>query len=318
MQRNFEFLRLRFPQKKRLRFFSFFFAISFLFWIITKLSNTYSSSIEFAVNFVDIPNLVILDQHHKTKVKADITASGFELLIYQFFNNKINVSIENANFKGDLAKVDLMVQKFNLQQQLYQNAKLNLITPTQLSFSFNELKRKKIPVIPPVNVKFKPGYDRSTDWVIEPDSIWVYGVSQKVDTLKGLFIESLSNDYIENDINENVKLLPINQIKYETEKVLLKTVVKRFTEKSFETLINIKNLPDSLAIKLFPQSLKVTFLVLIDKAEGISAGDFKFVCDFNKAQTTKKNTLDVFLDIQPEGVSNVRWKPKKVDYLIRK
>ena len=318
MQRNFEFLRLRFPQKKRLRFFSFFFAISFLFWIITKLSNTYSSSIEFAVNFVDIPNLVILDQHHKTKVKADITASGFELLIYQFFNNKINVSIENANFKGDLAKVDLMVQKFNLQQQLYQNATLNLITPTQLSFSFNELKRKKIPVIPPANVKFKPGYDRSTDWVIEPDSIWVYGVSQKVDTLKGLFIESLSNDYIENDINENVKLLPINQIKYETEKVLLKTVVKRFTEKSFETLINIKNLPDSLAIKLFPQSLKVTFLVLIDKAEGISAGDFKFVCDFNKAQTTKKNTLDVFLDIQPEGVSNVRWKPKKVDYLIRK
>jgi len=318
MQRNFEFLRLRFPQKKRLRFFSFFFAISFLFWIITKLSNTYSSSIEFAVNFVDIPNLVVLDQHHKTKVKADITASGFELLIYQFFNNKINVSIQKANFKGDLANVDLMDQKFNLQQQLYQNATLNLITPTQLSFSFNELKRKKIPVIPPANVKFKPGYDRSTDWVIEPDSIWVYGVSQKVDTLKGLFIESLSNDYIENDINENVKLLPVNQIKYETEKVLLKTVVKRFTEKSFETLINIKNLPDSLAIKLFPQSLKVTFLVLIDKAEGISAGDFKFVCDFNKAQTTKKNTLDVFLDIQPEGVSNVRWKPKKVDYLIRK
>lgn len=318
MQRNFEFLRLRFPQKKRLRFFSFFFAISFLFWIITKLSNTYSSSIEFAVNFVDIPNLVVLDQHHKTKVKADITASGFELLIYQFFNNKINVSIQNANFKGDIAKVDLMVQKFNLQQQLYQNATLNLITPTQLSFSFNELKRKKIPVIPPANVKFKPGYDRSTDWVIEPDSIWVYGVSQKVDTLRGLFIESLSNNYIENDINENVKLLPINQIKYETEKVLLKTEVKRFTEKSFETLINIKNLPDSLAIKLFPQSLKVTFLVLIDKAEGISAGDFKFVCDFNEAQTSKKNTLDVFLDIVPKGVSNVRWKPKKVDYLIRK
>ena len=127
MQRNFEFLRLRFPQKRDYDSFRFF-AISFLFWIITKLSNTYSSSIEFAVNFVDIPNLVILDQHHKTKVKADITASGFELLIYQFFNNKINVSIEKCNFKGDLAKVDLMVQKFNLQQQLYQNATLNLIT----------------------------------------------------------------------------------------------------------------------------------------------------------------------------------------------
>ena len=95
-------------------------------------------------------------------------------------------------------------------------------------------------------------------------------------------------------------------------------MVKRFTEKSLEVLINIKNLPDSLAIKLFPQSLEVTFLILIDKAEGITASDFNFICDFNKVQKTKKNTLDVLLDIKPKGVSNVRWKPKKVDYLIRK
>lgn len=160
MQRNFEYLRLRFPQKKRLRFFSFFFALSFLFWIITKLSNTYNSSVEFAVNFVDIPELIVLDQHFETKIKADITASGFELLIYHFFKNKINVSIQNADYSSDLAKVDLMGQKFNLQQQLYQNATLNLISPPHLTFSFGELKRKKIPVIPPEKVNFKPGYDR--------------------------------------------------------------------------------------------------------------------------------------------------------------
>ena len=121
MHRNFEYLRLRFLQKKRLRFFSFFFALSFLFWIITKLSNTYNSSVEFAVNFVDIPELIVLDQHYDTKIKADITASGFELLIYHYFNNIINVSIQNAEYSGDLAKVDLMGQKFSLQQQFYQN-----------------------------------------------------------------------------------------------------------------------------------------------------------------------------------------------------
>ena len=318
MQRNFEYLRLRFPQKKRLRFFSFFFALSFLFWIITKLSNTYNSSVEFAVNFVDIPELIVLDQHFETKIKADITASGFELLIYHFFKNKFNVSIQNADYSSDLAKVDLMGQKFNLQQQLYQNATLNLISPLHLTFSFGELKRKKIPVIPPEKVNFKPGYDRTGDWVIDPDSVWVYGASQKVDTLRGLFIEPLSDQYIDDDIEQDLKLLPVDQIRYETEKVLIKTAVKRFTEKSIEALISIKNLPDSLAIKLFPQSLKVTFLVLIDKAEGITAGDFKFICDFEQAQITKKNTLDVLLEMEPKGVINVRWKPKKVDYLIRK
>ena len=318
MHRNFEYLRLRFLQKKRLRFFSFFFALSFLFWIITKLSNTYNSSVEFAVNFVDIPELIVLDQHYDTKIKADITASGFELLIYHYFNNIINVSIQNADYSGDLAKVDLMGQKFSLQQQFYQNATLNLISPPNLTFSFDELKRKKIPVAPPKKVNFKPGYDRTGDWVIVPDSVWVYGASQKVDTLRRLLIEPLSDEYIDYNINENARVLPLDQIKYETEIVLLKAGVKRFTEKSLEVLINIKNLPDSLAIKLFPQSLNVTFLVLIDKAEGINAADFNFICDFNQVQTNKKNALDVFLEVEPIGVTNVRWKPKKVDYLIRK
>ena len=318
MQRNFEYFRLRFPGKKRLRFFSFFFALSLLFWIITKLSNIYSSSIEFEVNFVNVPGLIVLNQDLEVKVRAEITASGFELLIYRFFKNEIDVSIENADYSNNFAKIDLKGQKFSIQQQLYQNARLNLISPSHLNFSFGKLKRMKIPVIPPDKINFKPGYAQAGEWIIEPDSIWVFGPSQKVNKLKGLNVETLLEENIDDQINRYIKLLPLDHIKYETESILIKTGVKRFTEKSIEAFITIKNLPDSLAIKLFPQSLQVTFLVLIDKAEGITSNDFKFSCDFDQAQSLKKNTLDVLLDREPKGVSNVRWKPKKVDYLIRK
>jgi hypothetical protein len=318
MQRNFEYFRLRFPGKKRLRFFSFFFALSLLFWIITKLSNTYSSSVEFEINFVDIPPLVVLEQDVVSKMKVDITASGFQLLVYHFFKDDINVSIENADYGGNFAEIDLMDQKFSLQKQLYQNAILNRVSPPQLNFSFGKLKRLKIPVIPPDEINFKPGYDQAGEWVIEPDSVWVYGTSKKVNALNGLSIQPLSQETVDNNIEEKVKLLPIDQIRFETESVLIKTSVKRFTEKSIDAFINIKNLPDSLSIKLFPQSLKVTFLVLVDKAESISAADFKFSCDYGQAQSKDENSLEVFMEMKPEGVSKVRWKPKKVDYLIRK
>jgi hypothetical protein len=318
MQRNFEYFRLRFPGKKRLRFFSFFFALSLLFWIITKLSNTYSSSVEFEINFVDIPPLVVLEQDVVSKMKVNITASGFQLLVYHFFKDYINVSIENADYGGNLAEIDLMDQKFSLQKQLYQNAILNRVSPPQLNFSFGKLKRLKIPVIPPDEINFKPGYDQAGEWVIEPDSVWVYGSSKKVNALNGLSIQPLSQETVDNNIEEKVKLLPIDQIRFETESVLIKTSVKRFTEKSIDAFINIKNLPDSLSIKLFPQSLKVTFLVLVDKAESISAADFKFSCDYGQAQSKDENSLEVFMEMKPEGVSKVRWKPKKVDYLIRK
>ena len=131
-------------------------------------------------------------------------------------------------------------------------------------------------------------------------------------------IESFKENDIDGDIEETLKLLPINQIQYETHEVLVKTKVKRFTEKSVEAFINIKNLPDSLAIKLFPQSINITFFGLIEKADVISARDFKFSCDYDQAQINDTNSLDIFLEIKPNYVRNVKWKIKKVDYLIRK
>ena len=318
MQRNFEYFRLKYLEKKRLRFFSFFLALSFLFWIITKLSNTYSSSVQFEVNFVDIPSLIVLDEDSDKKVNADITASGFELIIYHLFKSEINVSIENADYSRDFAEINLMDQKFSLQKQLYQNARINRVSPPLLNFSFGKLNRLKIPVIAPDKINFKPGYDQAGEWIIEPDSVWVYGTYKKTNTLNGLMVEPLSDEMIDNDIQEKIKLLPIDQIRFETKSVLIKTSVKRFTEKSIDAFMNIKNLPDSLSIKLFPQSLKVTFLVLIDKAENITAGDFSFSCDYDQAKATNENSLEVTLDMKPKGVNRVRWKPKKVDYLIRK
>ena len=312
---NFEYL--RFPEKNRLRFFSFFFALSFLFWIITKLSNNFSSSIKFQVNFINIPDSIILDDDLNLKLKAEISASGFELLIYHLFKDEIDVSIANADYTTDIARVDLNGQRYSLQEQLYKNARLSLISPPFLNFSYAKLKRMKIPVIPPDKINFKPGYARADEWLIEPDSVWVYGSSQKVNSLKGLSVEPFLEGHIDYDIDQKVKLLKVDQIKYETESVMIKTRVKRFTEKSIEAYINIKNLPDSLSIKLFPQSLKVTFLVLIDKAGEIKGSDFNFICDFDHSQGFKKNTLSVILEREPMGVINVRWNPKKVDYLIR-
>ncbi len=318
MQWNLEYLRIRFPDKKRLRFFSIFVAVSFLFWIITKLSNSYSSFVEFDVNFVNAPPLIVLDENPNGRLRTDITASGFELLIYHFIKNEINVSIENADYNLGIGKIDIMGQKFGLQQQLYKNVRLNRVSPSHLNFKYEKLKRLKVPILPPNNINFKPGYDQAASWHIQPDSVWIYGPSKEVNKINGLSIESMKENDIDGDIEETLKLLPINEIQFETQEVLVKTKVKRFTEKSIDAFINIKNLPDSLAIKLFPQSINVTFLVLIEKADIISALDFKFSCDYDQAQTNDTNSLDIFLETKPNYVRKVKWKIKKVDYLIRK
>ena len=129
MQWNFEKFRLRFPEKKRIRFFSLFIALSILFWIITKLSNSYSSSVTFEIDFVNVPDLIVLDQNQESIIKADITASGFQLLIYHYFKKQLDVSLVDVDFTENLATIETIDQKFYLQQQLFQSATLNSISP---------------------------------------------------------------------------------------------------------------------------------------------------------------------------------------------
>jgi hypothetical protein len=193
-----------------------------------------------------------------------------------------------------------------------------LISPAQINLSFSELKRKKIAVLSPEEPSYRAGFNRSGDWLIQPDSVWVLGPDDKVDTLRGLMIKRLSKVNIDNDIYENLKLLGVDDIILEQESVLLEAKVNRFTERSIVSFINIKNLPDSLAIKLFPQSLEVSYLVPLDKAVEIQANDFKFYCDFLDTKKNSDNSLEIFLENHPSGVQNIRWKPEKVDYLIRK
>ena len=316
MQFNSEYF--RFFKKKRLRFFSFFFALSFLFWIITKLSNPYRSQVSLEVRFVDIPSTVVLKSDPPIGLTADITASGFQLLIYHFFKSQIDVTLADTDFSKEAVQVNLLNQKFQLEQQLFQSASLNLISPAQINLSFSELKRKKIAVLSPEEPSYRAGFNRSGDWLIQPDSVWVLGPDDKVDTLRGLMIKRLSKVNIDNDIYENLKLLGVDDIILEQESVLLEAKVNRFTERSIVSFINIKNLPDSLAIKLFPQSLEVSYLVPLDKAVEIQATDFKFYCDFLDTKKNSDNSLEIFLENHPSGVQNIRWKPDKVDYLIRK
>ncbi|MBH45662.1 MAG: hypothetical protein CMC93_03495 [Flavobacteriaceae bacterium] len=308
----------KFFKKKRLRFFSFFFALSFLFWIITKLSNPYRSQVSLKVRFVDIPSTVVLNNDPPVGLIADITASGFELLIYNFFKSQIDVSLADTHFLKEAVQVNLLNQKFQLEQQLYQSASLNLISPPQINLSFNKLKRKRIAVLSPEEPSYRAGYNRSGDWLIKPDSLWVIGPDAKVDTLKGLMIERFSKVNIDNDIYENLKLVGVNDIKFEQESVLIEAKVNRFTERSMVSFINIKNLPDSLAMKLFPQSLEVSYLVPLDRAVEIQSTDFKFYCDFIDTKKNSDNSLKIFLENHPSGVQNIRWKPEQVDYLIRK
>ncbi|MBB13169.1 MAG: hypothetical protein CMC78_03260 [Flavobacteriaceae bacterium] len=309
--------RIKFPEKKKFRFFLLFLVLSFTFWIITKLSNIYDSSISFSINLTDVPNYIVPKNTASLELNANIRASGFQLLLYKLVNDEIIISVKDGDFSLDLAHVNLMDQKLSIQQQLFQNTVVKEFNKSTLTFKFDRLIRKKVPIFPIIDINYKLGYERAEDWRIEPDSVWVAGPSNIMDTLNHFPTQTFKKNKVEKPISERIKLSEIPQLKPDLREVEITAAVYKFTEKTLETFINIKNLPDTLTIKLFPKSVETTFLVLLDNIEEIGSSDFLFYCDFNDTFGGKVNSLEIKLDNKPDGVRNVRWNPKSLDYLIR-
>ena len=309
--------RIKFPEKKKFRFFFLFVILSFTFWIITKLSNIYDSSISFNIKLTDVPNYIVPKNTGSLELNADISGSGFQLLLYKFINDEINISVKDGDFSLDLAHVNLMDQKFSIQQQLFQNTVIKQLNQSSLTFKFDRLIRKKVPIIPIVDINYKLGYERAEDWRIKPDSVWVAGPSNIMDTLRNFPTLTFKKNKVDKLITDKLKLSEIKGLKPDLSEVDISAEVYKFTEKTLETFINIKNLPDSLTIKLFPNRVETTFLVLMDNIDEIGSNDFLFYCDFNDIHGGKSNSLKIKLDSKPDGVKNIRWNPKRLDYLIR-
>ncbi|MEE3034849.1 MAG: hypothetical protein VX325_03260 [Bacteroidota bacterium] len=305
------------PRRSQLKFVLLFVFISLFLWTFTKLSNEQTAKVTFPVKFTETPDLIIIEDSAETKISLTLTSSGLDLFLYSF-KKYIKLNLSSASFNKGTGVIDLYKQKFQVQKQLYEGTIINDIDPLLIEFDYSTLGRKKVEVVPDINLSFLSGYDKFNDLKIKPDSIFISGPLSIIDTLKKIPTVSIKYENINKDVNDYVKLFQINPLlKYQTEFVNIDFSVKKFTEKSLIVPINIINLPDSLSIRLFPQVVEVSFSIPLEKAELINSNNFSFTCDYLSSDFGKKDILIIDLVDKPKTANRVKWEPKYVNYLIR-
>jgi hypothetical protein len=111
-------------------------------------------------------------------------------------------------------------------------------------------------------------------------------------------------------------LKKINQVAFSKKKVRLIIPVDKFTELSYLVNINHLNVPDTLILKTFPNSVKITFRVTLSYFYKVSPDIFEPYVDFNEIETSISSKLKVMLNDVPEYIHSVTVYPSSVEYLI--
>lgn len=301
--------------KGRSRFFLIFLFLSFFFWFIAKFSKTYTEVIAFQLYFKNIPIAVIPQISSPLELETTLKATGFQFLYYRFIDKGLQIDLEEASFEEGKLSVQLAAQFKELQEQLLGETQIVNYFPTVIELDYEKQVTKRLPVkAPPLELVL--GYT-SIDINFQPDSIEVLGPEKQLNKLEHVQAVYLSNYKIQNSFSSKVNIAQLGEeFILETNQVHMRVNVDRFSEESFSLPIELKNAPLNQVFKFFPSKLTLTFSAALQDLKNITPNDFSIGVDYNSINIQDNRAiLEVF--VAPEGLKNMRWEPKTVEYLIR-
>lgn len=303
-------------QKQKLRFFLLFLILSFVFWFFTKFSKEYTALMSFQLQFENIPPGVILNTT-TTDIEATLSASGFQFLYYYYWDNLLKIDLSSIAFEGGTASVALNAQFQSMQNQLLGNSQLLNLFPANLDIKYTAQTLKRVPVRIPYRFSMALGYGVSR-LEISPDSIDIIGPPKQLKDVNHVEVVPFLMKEISTSFRKELKLKQPSAkgVKMLPSAVEVALEVDQFSERSFKLPIEINNLPDSLAIKLFPREAGLTFSASLSRLKEIKKEDFILAISYEEISLNR--TATVYLKQSPSGVKNVRIDPKTVEYLVRK
>ena len=306
-------------ERGKSRSFLIFLALSFFFWMITKFSNQYTEILEVEVRFDTFPMGVVPVSDTSSEVQITLTATGFQLLFYKLFDTSIVLDSEKGVFDGGKASVSLQMSFQEIQDQFFGSPELKAIFPSTVHFEYSKLGSKRLPVVLQSDLKIAAGYGIAESIQFDPDSISAMGPENVLDTLKSIQVIVPNKKNITKSFTGQFNLINAapKQLEFSQTDSRLSVIIDRFSEKTIKIPIRLLNVPDSIGLKLFPSTIDLSFAASLSKIKTITASDFMISCDF-KLLKEGDQLMKLKLTKTPSQVQNLRWKPKQVEYLIRK
>ena len=190
------------------------------------------------------------------------------------------------------------------------------MSPDTLFFKFGKMGHKLIKVKPMVKVNLKKQYQISGDIQTSPDSVLVNGPQSILDTMHFVMTELQKFNLVDEQIKAEAPLSKIKEVFFDTQQVELNIPVEEYTEAQLSVPVAVKDQSSEVKIKLFPEKVKVTFLIGLSRFTEIRPEDFKLAVSFSDISQGKQR-LKVITESIPAYLYDLKITPEEIEYLIQ-
>ncbi len=300
-------------------------AISIFIWFLIVLSKKNMETIDFPILYGKAPSNLVLTNTPDSLLSFRLSSSGFKLITLEYLTLKrpIQFDLRSLDIHKDGGKYVASIPTSEMAKKLIREhglaQELVSVSPQNIYFEFSTMTSKKVPVIANVDLSFEKQFQLSDSLVLDPDSVYVIGANDVIDTIG--FVKTglckLSGINQSKTINVNLinpwKTLDVDLSENKTS---LRLNVERFTESTIELPITNGHFED-MQVKTFPEKISVTYLVALKDFKRINSD--MFILGYDTAvDLNLASKLRVKIIRQPSFIKITRINPEDVEFLVLK
>lgn len=297
--------------------------ISTILWGLLKFSEEREDELQVLLKFENFPKNQILIGKLPESMPVKIRAQGFDLISRSFSFNQAQVVIDLSKSivleKGDNNQY-VWLPKLNSKSiiaAIGANLKSSIYPVDSVNVLFSEIIEKEL--ITSFKYKLLNPVDHYVlnQPLVSPYNVKVRGAKSVLNKMDTIYSELRVFDRLESDLDQDFNLeKPFGVDSLYEDSIRVFVGVETIAKYQFEIPILIKNAPDSLEVKLFPNEVKVSFSCRASKLTQITPNDFSAEVDFSEVKSSfKRLSIDLFKI--PLNVSEVSIEPASVEYIIK-
>ncbi len=301
--------------------------ISLFIWVIINFSKEHPSDFICKIRVSDPPGGMMLSKRSDSLVNVYLRATGYELFSLEYGDSDPHINIDLSGlvvrqeknfFRGILHSNNL---RNIIAGQLGLDNKILKLDPDTLQFYFEQVFSRKIPIVPNLDVTYKPRYGLYGNISLKPDSIEIRVPRSFKDSLRFIQTRPVVLEGIADDQSVKAALIIpdfVQGINLKTEYVNIQIPVEEYTEEVVEVPIRVVFQGESQKMKLFPEKVKVKFRIALKDYGIIRVEDFKPIVNLNMPYKDAPKRLKIEIKEFPDYAGMPSLAPERVEYLLLK
>lgn len=281
--------------------------LALLLWFHATTNQTYEYRFHYPLKIFNLPENLILAEKIPSFAEILIQGKGKQL-IRLFFTKKNEIKIDASDFRAKKINYQLSLEQIDLPKEEGLAIK-EIVHPKNLNLKIDYLVKKKVKVIPQVEIKIDPDYLQKEKIKIEPKEVTISGPRRFVRLINSISTGKKVFSNLKESLKEEISLISPEDynVKYFPEAVTLWVNVEKGVKREFNNIfLDLVGIPKGKKVEVEPEKINLTLLGEEDVIDNLNSEEIKVTLDLKGIEGRKKLAPKIYL---PEEVKLIDFSP---------